>query len=134
MFRSVRLLVFSSFVALSACAAPVPEGGTQLALSSGPQCFRVNELRGFRSGPDGLVSIQTAGDRWFQARLSSGCPDFGWIAQIGLRPRNSLWLCEGDADELIAPFPGARNNCYISGIHRLAPGDVAASLDVFVRG
>ena len=134
MFRSVRLLAFNSFIALAACAAPAPENGTQVAISSGPQCFRVNELRGYRSGPDGLVNIQTAGDRWFQARLRGGCPEFGWIAEIGLRPRKSLWLCEGAADELIAPFPGARGNCYISDVRRVGSGDAVASLDAFIRG
>ena len=120
MFRSVRLLAFNSFIALAACAAPAPENGTQVAISSGPQCFRVN--------------IQTAGDRWFQARLRGGCPEFGWIAEIGLRPRKSLWLCEGAADELIAPFPGARGNCYISDVRRVGSGDAVASLDAFIRG
>jgi hypothetical protein len=130
MSKPLPFLAFVAFGMLSACAGHGPDAGTQFAMSSGPQCFRVNEFRGFRTGPDGLVSIQTSGSRWFQMRLHRGCPDIGWIAQIGLRPRDSLWLCEGDADELIAPFPGATENCYVSDVRRIGPDAAMASLRV----
>jgi len=134
MSKPVRFLAFASFGILSACATQAPDSGASLAMSSGPQCFRVNELRGFRTGPDGLAAIRTSGDRWFELRLSGVCPDFGWISQIGIRPRDTLLLCEGSTEKLIAPFPGHGDNCYVTGVRRIAPGAPLASLEAFVRG
>lgn len=118
--KPVRFLTFASFAVLTACAAPGPDNAPPLAMSTGPQCFRVNELRAFRTAPDGSVAIRTSGNRWFELRLTGICPTFAWVAEIGIRPRNTLWLCEGSSEKLIAPFPAGGDNCYIEDVRRIA--------------
>jgi len=117
MIRAMHGLALATTAVTAACGLPQPDGRAQIALATGPQCFRANQLYAYRTGPDGLVSIRTVNDRWFSMRLSGGCPDFAWIMKIGIRPMESSWLCEGMADELIAPHPGQENRCYVSDIH-----------------
>ena len=120
MFKPAALLAFIGIASLGACAPP-PGESAQFAVSSGRQCFRANELYGYSHEADGMVRIRTSGDRWFEMRLNRGCPDFSWIAQIGIRPVESQWLCEGRSDELIAPSPAGLDRCYVSDIRRVAP-------------
>jgi hypothetical protein len=118
MIRPAHLLALASFMAVATSAVP-PSSAPAFA-QSGPQCFRANELYGYKAGAGGIVNIQSTGHRWFQVRLSRGCPDFGWISQIGIRPMDSSWLCEGQAQELIAPNPAGLDRCYVSDIRSMA--------------
>ena len=120
MFKPTHFLVLASFTAVAASAV-LPPSLSPAAAQSGPQCFRANELYGYSPGADGTVNIRTSGNRWFQMRLTGGCPDFGWIMQIGIRPMESSWLCEGHAQELIAPHPGGLDRCYVSEIRPIMP-------------
>jgi len=120
MIKPGHLLALASFMAVATSAVP-PPAMSPAAAQSGPQCFRANELYGYRPGVGGLVSVQTTGHRWFQMRLNIGCPDFSWIMQIGIRPMDSSWLCEGRPQELIAPNPVGVDRCYVSDIRPIAP-------------
>jgi hypothetical protein len=120
MIKPAHFLALASFTALAASAVLPPSMSPAVA-QSGPQCFRANELYGYSPGPGGFVNIRTSGNRWFQMRLTGGCPDFGWIMQIGIRPMESSWLCEGHAQELIAPHPGGLDRCYVSEIRPIIP-------------
>jgi hypothetical protein len=68
--------------------------------------------------------VRTDGNRWFQLHLSPGCPDFRLIMEIGMRPNESGWLCEGSSDELDGLPHDDRGQCFVSDIHELPPGAV----------
>jgi hypothetical protein len=108
-------------LSLAGCTASpsAPPGPLQFAETSAPECFRANEIYGYSRGPDGLLNIQTVGGRSFAMRLSPGCPDPSWIMQIGLRPWNSQWLCQGSFDKLSAPSPYGTGLCMVSNIEEL---------------
>jgi hypothetical protein len=120
MFKPVHLLVFVSFAAVGASASPPVGGSARVHLASGPQCFRASSVSDYRAGSAGVVQVRADGNRWFEFRLSAGCPNFSWLMKIGIRPRESLWLCEGKADELFADDSDGR--CFISDIRELASG------------
>lgn len=119
------LLACAGALTVGACAMPPGAPAPQFAQSSGPQCFRANEVFGYTQGPDGVVDVQTANGP-FQLRLGAGCPDFSWIMQIGVRPVESSWLCEGHPDELITAFQTPFSRCAISDIQPLGPGAIPA--------
>ena len=125
MFKPVHLLVFASFTAVGASASPPAGGSVRLASASGPQCFRASDVSEYRPGPAGIVQVRAEGNRWFEFRLSAGCPNFSWLMKIGIRPRESSWLCEGKSDELVADESDGR--CIISDIRELAPAAPGAA-------
>ena len=120
MFKPVRLLVFVSFAAVGASASPPTGSFVRLHLASGPQCFRASGVSEYRAGSAGVVQVRAEGNRWFEFRLSAGCPNFNWLMKIGIRPRESSWLCEGQSDELVADESEGR--CFISDVRELPPG------------
>lgn len=127
MIKPVSILTCVGFAAVAACAAPPPGAPATVAQSSGPQCFLANEVDGYTAGPGGLVNVKVGHDRWFGMHLSSDCPSMDWLMEIAIRPRDSNWLCEGEASHLIAPDPaGLHRECIVSGIRRLAPSEVAS--------
>jgi hypothetical protein len=121
-----RLLACAAIFAAAGCAGPPDAPASQFAQSRGPECFRVNEVYGYSSGPDGLVDLQTAQGP-FRVKLGPGCPDFSFFMEIGLRPMESSWLCERKWDMLITGDPIATNTCTISHIQSLASGALAAA-------
>jgi hypothetical protein len=121
-----RLLACAAIFAAAGCAGPPGAPASQFAQSRGPECFRVNEVYGYSSGPDGLVDLQTAQGP-FRVKLGPGCPDFSFFMEIGLRPMESSWLCERKWDMLITGDPIATNTCTISHIQSLASGALAAA-------
>ena len=114
MLRPVYSLVFISFAALATSAA-LKGQSPNLVLASGPRCFRASDASDYRPGAPGLVQVR-AGRNQFEFRLSAGCPDIRSLKEIGLRPRDSSWLCEGKTDELMAD---GDNRCFISDIREL---------------
>lgn len=128
MLKPVQLLVLVSFGAVAASAAPPLASRAQFVRASGPQCFRASGVSRFMPGPPGFVVVRTEGNRWFQMHLSPGCPDFRLIMQIGVRPNDSDWLCEGKADELGGLPPDASGRCFVSDIRELPPGGVPGSI------
>jgi len=120
MIKPTHLLALASFTVLAASAV-VPPTSSPAAAQSGPQCFRANELYGYSPVAAGTVNVRTSGNRWFQMRLAGDCPNFSWIMQIGIRPMDSSWLCQGHPQELIAPYPGGLNRCYVSDIQPVMP-------------
>lgn len=137
MFRPVLSLACATIAAVtSGCAAPSSAPLPEFAQSN-RQCFRANQVYGYTPAPDGDVDISTAQGP-FRVHLGSGCPDFSWIMQIGVRPVESSWLCEGRSDELITAFQTPFSRCPISGIHALAPApalraQAASGEDTVVR-
>lgn len=127
MINPVKILACVSFAAVAACAAQPYGTPTAYGPSSGPQCFLANEVDSYTPGPDGFVNVKVGDDRWFGLHLSSDCPSMDWLMQIAIRPRDSNWLCEDQGSYLIAPDPaGLHRTCYVSGIRRLTPNEVAA--------
>ena len=122
MFKPVHLLVLVSLGTIAASAATTASTKSHFIRASGPQCFRANSVSRFTPGPIGYVMVRTDGNRWFQMRLSPGCPDFRLIMQIGVRPHDSQWLCEGKADELGGLSPETSGRCFVSEIRELPPG------------
>jgi hypothetical protein len=120
MIKPAPFIVCVGAFAAGACAVPPGTPVPQFAQSSGPQCFRANEVYGYTRGPDGFVDVQTASGP-FRMHLGPGCPDFSWIMQIGVRPVESSWLCEGKSDELITAFQTPFSRCSISEIQALNP-------------
>jgi hypothetical protein len=122
MIKLVSLLASVTFLGMTACAGPPAPPFPQFAQSQPPGCFRVNEVYAWSPGPDGLVQLQTMQGP-FQIRLGPNCPDFSWIMQIGIRPMESSWLCEGHSDALITatPVSGPLADCSVGDIRRLAP-------------
>ena len=125
MIKPVHILACVSFAAVAACAAP-PYTSAAIGESSAQQCFLANEVESYTPGPGGIVNVRVAGDRWFGLQLSESCPGMDWLMQIAIRPRDSNWLCEGRDSHLIAPDPaGLHRSCFVSGIRRLSPAEVA---------
>jgi hypothetical protein len=118
MTKPARLLALASFTLIPACAAPPPGPFAQFADARGRQCFRANEVLGYSHGPDSVVDVQTAQGP-FRLRLTPGCPDFSVIMQIGVRPMDSSWLCEGKDDVLITPNATGNTRCPVSDIRML---------------
>lgn len=116
MVKPVPLLAFSVAAVAASAIAPV---GKPLLLASGGQCFRASDVSDFRPGVTGVVQVRTEGNRWFELHLSPGCPDIRLLKEIGLRPRESSWLCEGQGDELVAD---TENRCFVSDIRELPAG------------
>lgn len=128
MFKPVHLLVFASFAAVAASAATLASTRVDYVRASGPQCFRASGVSRFLPGPPGFVIVRTEGNRWFQMHLSPGCPDFRLIMQIGVRPNDSEWLCEGKGDELGGLPPDSSGQCFVSDIRELPPGSVQGTV------
>jgi hypothetical protein len=120
MFKPVHLLACATSFALTACAMPPGSPFPQLTQSSGPQCFRANQVYGYTPEPNGDVEVRTAQGP-FRIQLGPGCPDFSWIMQIGVRPAGDSWLCEGRPDQLITAFETPYSRCWIRGIQALGP-------------
>lgn len=121
MFKPGHLLVFTSLAAVAASAAPLKERAARFVYASGPQCFRSSDISSYVSGASGIVNVRATDNRWYQMRLSAGCPQFREMFSVGIRPRHSNWLCENKPEELII------NNevrCYVSDIRQLAPGEI----------
>jgi hypothetical protein len=126
MINSVKILACVSFITVVGCAAPSIGTSEAIGQPSAPQCFLANEVDSYTPGPDGFVNVRVGHDRWFGLHLSSDCPSMDWLMQIAIRPRDSNWLCEDQGSYLIAPDPaGLNRSCYVSGIRRLTPDEVA---------
>lgn len=121
MFKPVHLLVFVSFAAVAASAAPTRQPPARFHYASGPQCFRSSDVSTYTAGPAGLVNVRATANRWFQMRLSAGCPRFSEMISVGIRPKHSNWLCEGKGDELVVSNDV---RCYVSDIRQLSPAEV----------
>lgn len=119
MIKPVPMLACAAVFAITACAAPPPGPVPEFAMN-GRQCFRANQVYGFTPGPNGYVDLAT-GQGPFRVHLGPGCPDFSWIMQVGVRPVESSWLCEGKPDQLITAFDTPFSRCSISEIQALAP-------------
>lgn len=117
MFKPVPLLVFVSFAAMA--ASPTAPVRKPVLLASGGQCFRASDVSDYRPGAAGVVQVRTEGNRWFELHVSPGCPDIRLLKEIGLRPRESSWLCQGQDDELITD---TENRCFVSDIRELPAG------------
>jgi hypothetical protein len=124
MIKPVPLCAYPAMVALAACAVPQDAYSPQYAQSRGPQCFRVNEVYGYSEAGARSVDLNTAQGP-FRMHLGPGCPDFSWIMQIGIRPMESSWLCEGKTDVLITATPVPGNACIVGDIERLEPSGLA---------
>jgi|SRR5579884_858921 len=122
MFKPVQLLVFVSFTAVAASSAAPASTRADFIRASGPQCFRASEISRFVPGAPGFVMVRTEGNRWFEMHLSPGCPDFRLIMQIGVRPNDSNWLCEGKRDELGGLPQSDSGQCIVSDIREVPPG------------
>ena len=117
MFKPVSLLACLSLVGVAACAAQPAPAPAQF--SRAPQCFHANEVFGYTSAPDGSVQLQTAQGP-FQIRLGPDCPDFSWMMEIGIRPVDDSWLCEGDPQQIITAYQTPLARCQITDIESLA--------------
>ena len=121
MIKPIGLLVFASFAAAAGAYESLPvAAGARFA--SGPQCFRANDVSNYTAAAARTINVRVGGDRWFQMRLSGDCPGFGEMLQVGLRPMDSSWLCEGKSDELIVGSHDGTQRCFVSDIRRLPPG------------
>jgi hypothetical protein len=123
MFKPVQLLACVSLFAMTACAAE--PGVMPSQISRAPQCFHANEVFGYAAEPDGSVQLQTAQGP-FQIRLGPNCPDFSWMMQIGVRPVDDSWLCEGHPQQIITAYQSQFSRCRITDIESLAGRAVAA--------
>jgi hypothetical protein len=122
MFKPGHLLVFASFAPIAASASPPKDTAAFFVLASGPQCFRSSDVSAYTAGPAGFVNVRATGNRWYQMRLSAGCPRFSEMMSVGIRPKHSNWLCEGKGDELIVER--LMDRCFVSDIRQLAPGEI----------
>ena len=123
MFKPVSLLACLSLVGVAACAVQPAAAPVQFARA--PQCFHANEVFGYTSAPDGSVQLQTAQGP-FQIRLGPDCPDFSWMMEIGIRPVDDSWLCEGDPQQIITAYQTPLARCQITDIESLARRAMAA--------
>lgn len=121
MFKPVHLLVFVSFAAIAASAAPSREPAARFVYAGGPQCFRSSDISSYVSGSSGLVNVRATDNRWYQMRLSGGCPQFGEMFKVGIRPKHSNWLCENKPDELIVSNDV---RCYVNDIRQVSPAEI----------
>jgi hypothetical protein len=117
MIKPIPLLACASIVTIPACA--VQPGAPPAYFSHAPQCFRANEVFGYTSAPDGSVQLQTAQGP-FEIRLDRSCPDFSWVMQVGIRPADSPWLCEGEPQQIITAYESQFSRCQITDIESLA--------------
>lgn len=119
MTKSLVMAGCAAALALGSCAAPAGPPA-YFAQSSGPACFRADQVYAFTRGPDRYVDLQTAQGP-FRARLGPNCPDFSWMMEIGVRPVDSSWLCAGKPDQLITAYQTQFSRCSISEIRPLMP-------------
>jgi hypothetical protein len=127
MIRRSPLLGSLTMVALAGCAVPQGTPDPRYAQSRAPECFRVNEVFSYTDAGDGAVDLKTAQGP-FRMQLGPGCPDFSFIMEIGIRPMESSWLCQGRSDVLITGDPIPQNSCEVRAIERLEPGAYAQAL------
>jgi hypothetical protein len=123
MIKPVKLLACASLLAVAGCAAQ-PTGFPAQAARA-PQCFHANEVFSYSAGPDGLVQLQTAQGP-FEIRLGRSCPDFSWMMQIGIRPVDDSWLCEGHPQQITTAYESMFSRCPITEIVSLARRAVPA--------
>jgi hypothetical protein len=123
MMKSVPALATISLIMTSACSFQPAAVPSQFARA--PQCFHANEVLGYTAGPDGSVQLQTAQGP-FQIRLGPNCPDFSWMMQIGVRPVDDSWLCEGHSQQIITAYQSQFSRCRITDIESLAQRAIAA--------
>lgn len=128
MFKPAHLLVLVTFASIGASAAAPTYTDAQFIRTSGPQCFRASSVSRFAPGPMGYVMVRADGNRWFQMHLSPGCPDFRLIMEIGIRPNDSSWLCEGKGDELGGLPPDRAGRCFVNEIRQLPPGAMSGAI------
>jgi hypothetical protein len=121
MIKPVTLLAYASLAAVTACAAQ--PSGPYAQAARAPQCFHANEVFGYTSGPDRSVQLQT-GQGPFQITLGPSCPDFSWMMQIGVRPVDDSWLCEGRPQQIITAYDSQFSRCAITHIVSLAQGPI----------
>lgn len=117
MIKPLPLLAFVSLFAVAACA--VQPGPPPVQFSRAPQCFHANEVFGYTSAPDGTVQLETAQGP-FAIRLAPNCPDYSWMMQIGLRPVDDMWLCEGHPQQIVTAYESPFSRCRITSIESLA--------------
>jgi hypothetical protein len=122
MFKPVHPLAFVSLTAFALGATVPGSTAAQYFPANGPQCFRASSVSRFMPGPAGFVMVRTEGNRWFQLQLSPGCPDFRLIMQIGIRPNDSLWMCEGKAQKLGGMPLENSGQCVVTDIRPLPAG------------
>jgi hypothetical protein len=121
MFKPGHLIVFTSFAAVAASPAPPREPAARFVYARGPQCFRSSDISSYVSGASGIVNVRATDNRWFQMRLSPGCPRFREMFSVGIRPKHSNWLCENKPEELIISNDV---RCYVSDIRQLSPTEI----------
>jgi len=116
-------------LALAGCATPQADDARSSREGDAAACFWPSQVSGFSdAGPDtALVRVGTA--RYWELKLSPGCPDVDWALRIGIRSRGGQTICPGRPAELVVPEvsgSGARP-CLVRSIRRLSDAEGAAA-------
>jgi len=125
-------LLLALAAGLAACAnenAPYAGGAGQTATAratSGPACFRPDDVNGFTAVDDRTVIVRVGVNRVFQMQLMGTCPDVDWSMRLGLQSTASSWICQGLDATVIAPTPIGPQRCPVTAIRQLSPQEVAA--------
>jgi hypothetical protein len=121
--RALSVLASGCALVATGCAVAPGAPPPYYAQSSGPACFRADQVYAYQQGPDGFVDLQTAQGP-FRMRMAPNCPNFSWIMQIGVRPVSDSWICAGRPDQIITAFQTPFSRCGVSQIEPLGPGPV----------
>jgi len=121
----IKVLALACFATLIGCAQQPPDVASA-GLSQSPadrQCFLAQAIREYHDAGNGSYDVRIA-DQWFRLQFNGDCPSMDWMMQIAVRPRDSRWLCEGEATLVMAPEQaGMPGTCRISQVERLmGPG------------
>ena len=130
--RILSLFGLSGAIAAAALIAGCTPIADEARLAAVPQsrgqCFRAQEVNGYKSLSERVVDVEVGGRRVFRLEMFGLCPDVNWSHRIALISRAGSWICEGVDAELIVPSTtGGTNRCPVSSIRELSQEEIQAS-------
>jgi hypothetical protein len=91
-------------------------------------CFIARTVSGFTPDGDRAVVVRVSRNRQYRLELAGYCPDVDWSLRIALRSRaGSNWVCTGGDAEILVPSEIGPQNCLVTDVRRLTPGEIEAA-------
>lgn len=113
-----------ALIALAACAPTTPAPDGQVAAPA-RQCFRPDDVRGFRALDRNTVIVQVGVNDRYRLDLVAPCPEVNWSERIAITSR-SMRICSGLDADIVAPSRIGPQRCPVRTITKLTPEEAAA--------
>ena len=125
--RSVHLSAAVVALACLAACAPTAEPEMTAAEAGGRQCFRPDDVNGFRPEGRDAVYFTVGVNQVYRAEIVGVCPDVDWSQRIAIRTTGAgNWVCHGLDADLLVPGPAGVQRCPITAIRRLDEAETRA--------